>query len=169
MMKLDFFNQDVISRIEKALGFNLYPWQVKYLQLDNMEINPNYRGCGNSTIYAVKQLLTLDDKLNLTWPSKDIELLIDRGGKSKVMQGMMKPMIENIDYKLKSVGFETCLYTGKSIGTLTLQVEIDGLEEAMRSVEKYCSLIDEATSKLEQAEQISKRLKDTEFNITLND
>lgn len=169
MMKLDFFNQDVINRIEKALGFTLYPWQVNYLQLDNMEINPNYRGCGNSTIFIVKQLLTLDRRLNLHWPSKDIEYLIDYKSESEMIQKMMKPMIENIDYKLKSVGFETCIYTGKSIGTLTLQVEMDGLEEARRSVEKYCSLIDEATSKLEQAEQISKRLKDTEFNITLND
>lgn len=168
-MKINFNDEKTIERIEKALGFKLYPWQVRYLQSENMKINPGYRGCGNSTIYAVKQLLTLDGKLNLTWTSKDIEFLIDRGGKSRVMQGMMKPMIENIDYKLKSVGFETCLYTGESIGKLTLQVEMDGLEEAMRSVEKYCSLIDEATSKLEQAEQISKRLKDTEFNITLND
>ncbi|MFZ6624498.1 hypothetical protein ACOXU5_02270 [Vagococcus fluvialis] len=79
-----------------------------------MEINTDYRCCGNSTIYIVKQLLTLDRKLNLKCSPNDIELLIDHKSKSNNMKKMMKPMIENIDYKLKSVGFDTCLVEKQS-------------------------------------------------------
>ena len=106
-MEINFNDEQIIKRIEKALGFTLYRWQRRYLCLDDMELNPDYRCVGNSTIYIVKQLLTLDRKLNIKWPSNDIELLIDHNPKSNNMKKMMKPVIENIDYKLKSVGFET--------------------------------------------------------------
>lgn len=102
-MKIDFSDLGVIQKIEEALNFELYPWQKQYLQDENMEINPNYRRCGNSTIYAVKKLLTLGVA------SDDISLFIDYGSKSKAVQHMMRPMIENIDYKLKKVGFKTNL------------------------------------------------------------
>lgn len=167
-MKINFNDEQIIKRIEKALGFKLYAWQRRYLCLDDMKINKDYRGCGNSTIYAVKQLLTLERKLNLQWPSNDIELLIDHNGCSKMMQKMMKPRIENIDYKLKSVGFETCLVNKRANSDITLQVEMKGLEEFKSDVEKYCNLIDEATDKLEQAEKISLKLKNVEFNLTIN-
>lgn len=108
-MKINFNDEQTIKLIEKALGFTLYRWQRRYLCLDDMEINTDYRCCGNSTIYIVKQLLTLDRKLNLKCSSNDIELLIDHKSKSVNMKKIMKPMIESIDYKLKSVGFETCL------------------------------------------------------------
>ncbi len=108
-MKINFNDEQTIKLIEKALGFTLYRWQRRYLCLDDMKLNPDYRCVGNSTIYIVKQLLTLDKNLNLKWSLNDIELLIDHNPKSNNMKKMMKPMIENIDYKLKSVGFETCL------------------------------------------------------------
>lgn len=108
-MKVNFNDEQNIKLIEKALGFTLYRWQRRYLCLDDMVINTDYRCCGNSTIYIVKQLLTLDRKLNLKCSPNDIELLIDHNSKSNNMKKMMKPMIENIDYKLKSVGFDTCL------------------------------------------------------------
>lgn len=167
-MKINFNDEKTIKRIEKALGFTLYRWQRRYLCLDDMKINPDYRYCGNSTIYIVKQLLTLDGKLNLMWSSKDIELLIDHNGGSKMMQNMMKPMIESINYKLKSVGFETCLVDKNPNSNITLQVEVRGLEEFKSDVEKYCNLIEEATTKLEQAEKVSSKLKNVEFYLNIN-
>lgn len=113
-MKVNFNDEQNIKLIEKALGFTLYRWQRRYLCLDDMVINTDYRCCGNSTIYIVKQLLTLDRKLNLKCSPNDIELLIDHNSKSNNMKKMMKPMIENIDYKLKSVGFDTCLVEKQS-------------------------------------------------------
>ena len=113
MTKINFSDEKVISKIEKALGFKLYAWQKRYLFLDDMKINPDYRGCGNSTIYAVKKLLTLDKKISLNWPSDDIRFLIDHRPEFSGMQNIMKPFILDIDRKLKSSGFETCLYGTK--------------------------------------------------------
>lgn len=109
MKSLDFLDKEVIRKIEKALGFKLYRWQIRYLSLDDMKINPDYRGCGNSTIYAVKKLLTLDKRLSLTWMSSDIKFLIDFKPECGGVQRAMKPFVMDIDMKLKSVGFETCL------------------------------------------------------------
>lgn len=168
-MNFDLNNPEVIKKIEKALGFSLYRWQRRYLSLENMKINPDYRSCGNSTIFIVKQLLTLDRKLNLTWASNDIELLIDHNSKDKNMQKLMKPMIETIDYKLKSVGFETCLIRPKKQSEMVINLTVDGLDETLKKVEKYCKLINEAAIKLEQAEEISKKLKNAEFKVNLKE
>ncbi|MBW9298288.1 hypothetical protein D9N16_05835 [Lactococcus raffinolactis] len=113
MTKINFSDGKVISKIEKALGFKLYAWQKRYLFLDDMKINHDYRGCGNSTIYAVKKLLTLDKKISLNWDSNDIRFLIDHRPEFSGMQNIMKPFILDIDRKLKSSGFETCLYGTK--------------------------------------------------------
>lgn len=113
MTKINFSDKKVISKIEKSLGFKLYAWQKQYLFLDDMKINPDYRGCGNSTIYAVKKLLTLDKKISLNRPSNDIIFLIDHRPEIVGMQNIMKPFILDIDRKLKSSGFETCLYETK--------------------------------------------------------
>ena len=113
MIKINFSDRKVISKIEKALGFKLYAWQKRYLFLDDMKINPDYRGCGNSTIYAVKKLLTLDKKISLNRHSNDIRFLIDHRPEIIGMQNIMKPFILDIDRKLKSSGFKTCLYETK--------------------------------------------------------
>lgn len=109
MKSLDFLDKEVIRKIEKALGLKLYMWQIRYLSLDDMKINPDYRGCGNSTIYAVKKLLTLDKNLSLNWDASDIRFLIDHKSGFSRMQRIMRPFILDIDKKLKSVGFKTCI------------------------------------------------------------
>ena len=116
MKSLDFLDKEDIRRIEKALGFKLYRWQIRYLSLDDMKINPDYRGYGNSTIYAVKKLLTLDKNLSLNWGASDIRFLIDHRPGSSRMQRIMRPFILDIDKKLKSAGFETCLKGTKMSG-----------------------------------------------------
>lgn len=108
-MKINFTDERTIHLIEKALGFKLYRWQRNYLYLDDMKVNTDYRHCGNSTIYIVKQLLTLDMEINLKHSSNDIKFLIDYNPESNTVRRMMKPMIETIDRKLKSVGFKTCV------------------------------------------------------------
>ena len=109
MKSLDFLDKEVIRKIEKALGFKLYRWQIRYLYLNDMKISPDYRGCGNSTIYAVKKLLTLDKNLSLNWDASDIRFLIDHRPGFSRMQRKMRPFILDIDKKLKSSGFETCV------------------------------------------------------------
>ncbi|MDN5440231.1 MAG: hypothetical protein L0F96_03325 [Lactococcus lactis] len=129
MKSLDFLDKEDIRRIEKALGFKLYRWQIRYLSLDDMKINPDYRGCGNSTIYAVKKLLTLDKNLSLNWGASDIRFLIDHRPGSSRMQRIMRPFILDIDKKLKSAGFETCLKGTKMSGetvNLSLVMELAG-------------------------------------------
>ena len=59
-MKVNFNDEQNIKLIEKALGFTLYRWQRRYLCLDDMEINTDYRCCGNSTIrYHLANILNL--------------------------------------------------------------------------------------------------------------
>nr|DAM22741.1 MAG TPA: hypothetical protein [Caudoviricetes sp.] len=134
-MKIDFFDVGVIQKIEVALGFELYPWQKQYLQAEDMEINPNYRWCGNSTIYAVKKLLTLGVA------SDDISLFIDHGSKSKAVQHMMRPMIENIDYKLKKVGFKTNLIEQKPKSCTPEKLDANSLVKPEESELKKMSKI----------------------------
>lgn len=98
------FTHEVISRIEKAMGFTLYPWQKHYL-LNDFGLNHNYRCAGNTTIFAIKKLLTLKEVIDID--SNDISKLCDFNPARSV--GWFRSDLKIINDKLTSVGFITCL------------------------------------------------------------
>lgn len=102
------FNQEVIKRIEAAMGFKLYKWQQNYL-MNEFNLNHNYRMVGNTTIYAIKKLLTLEKVININ--SNFISDLCDYDPTGRMSHGWFKKELKSINDKLLSVGFATCLET----------------------------------------------------------
>ena len=98
------FTQEVIERIELAMGFKLYKWQEHYL-LNDFGLNRNYRCAGNTTIYAIKKLLTLKEVIDID--SRSISKLCDYNPAGSI--GWFRNDLQMINEKLTSVGFITCL------------------------------------------------------------
>lgn len=99
-------NETTIKKIEQAMGFKLYPWQRYYLYF-GFELSEYYRGAGNTTIYAIKKLLTLEEELDLN-KDEDLFKLVDYCPNERVLH-MFRPTISDINDKLKSVGLRTCV------------------------------------------------------------
>lgn len=99
----NMFTNKVIKKIEEAIGFKLYPWQKSFLEKE-FELNHKYRCVGNSTIFAIKKLLTINDRFSIE--SSRVAELFDY-----VPLGfqMDRNFIEGINKKLLSAGFDTCL------------------------------------------------------------
>lgn len=100
------FNRDTIKRIEVAMGFKLYAWQKIYLEDDTFQLNTKYRKCGNTTIYTIKKLLSLDEPVNLN--TNDISKLIDYKSTERMSIRINRDIIKRINNKLIEVGFKTC-------------------------------------------------------------
>lgn len=98
------FTEEVMSKIEKAMGFTLYPWQKHYL-LNDFGLNHNYRCAGNTTIFAIKKLLTLKEVIEID--SNNISKLCDFNPGRSI--GWFRNDLKIINDKLTSVGFITCL------------------------------------------------------------
>ena len=98
------FTEEVISKIEKAMGFTLYPWQKHYL-LNDFGLNHNYRCAGNITVFAIKKLLTLEEVIDID--SNNISKLCDFNPARSI--GWFRTDLKLINNKLTSVGFITCL------------------------------------------------------------
>lgn len=99
-------NETTIKKIEQAMGFKLYPWQRYYLYF-GFELSEYYRGAGNTTIYAIKKLLTLEEELDLN-KDEDLFKLVDYCPSMRALNAF-RSMIEDINDKLKSVGLRTCV------------------------------------------------------------
>lgn len=86
------------------MGFTLYPWQKHYL-LNDFGLNHNYRYAGNTTIYAIKKLLTLKEAIDID--SRSISKLCDYNLAGSI--GWFRTDLKIINDKLTSAGFITCL------------------------------------------------------------
>ncbi|MBS7578446.1 MULTISPECIES: hypothetical protein [unclassified Enterococcus] len=104
---MDIINYDDTKKIEFALGFELRYFQIRYL-LGETQLNSDYRNQGNSTIFAVKELLTKKGRYDYDLDSSDLSLFIDYRGNSTIMRRIMRPMIKEINRKLVEAGFHTC-------------------------------------------------------------
>lgn len=100
--------QHAFKQIELAMGFKLYSWQKHYL-INDFSIDYNYRGVGNTTIYAIKKLLTLEENIDID--SSDISKLIDYKPLGITNLNLFRKEIKEINDKLVAVGFVTCLQT----------------------------------------------------------
>lgn len=118
------FTEEVISKIEKAMGFTLYPWQKHYL-LNDFGLNHNYRGVGNTTIFAIKKLLTLKEVIEID--SNNISKLCDFNPARSM--GWFRNDLKMINDKLTSAGFITCLKVkDKPVLEITLDHVLSKLE-----------------------------------------
>lgn len=118
------FTHEVISRIEKAMGFTLYTWQKHYL-LNDFGLNHNYRCAGNTTIFAIKKLLTLKEVIDID--SNDISKLCDFNPTRSV--GWFRSDLKIINDKLTSAGFITCLKVNEEpILEITLEHALSKVE-----------------------------------------
>lgn len=104
------FTQYTIKQIELAMGFKLYKWQEHYL-LNDFNINHNYRCAGNTTIYAIKKLLTLKEVIDIN--SNNIGKLIDYNPSGRMALNIFREELKEINEKLVAVGFVTCLKTNE--------------------------------------------------------
>lgn len=118
------FTQEVIERIELAMGFNLYKWQEHYL-LNDFGLNHNYRCAGNTTIYAIKKLLTLKEVIDID--SNNISKLCDFNPARSI--GWFRNDLKMINDKLTSIGFVTCLKVNQEPAfEITLEHTLSKLE-----------------------------------------
>lgn len=136
-------NETTIKKIEQAMGFRLYPWQRYYLDF-GFELNRHYRCAGNTTIYAIKKLLTLEEELDLN-KDEDLFKLVDYCPSMRALNAF-RSTIEDINDKLKSVGLRTCVRdTDKMItveittncGSGATEVKCNGLRVNTDGVESY--------------------------------
>lgn len=120
------FTQEVIERIELAMGFKLYKWQEHYL-LNDFGLNHNYRCAGNTTIYAIKKLLTLEEVIDID--SFEIRRLCDYDPTGKGHIGWFKKELRFINDKLTLGGFITCLKVNQEPAfEITLEHKLSKLE-----------------------------------------
>lgn len=112
---------EMIKKIEKALGFKLYPWQTNYL-LNDFALNRNYRGCGNTTIYAIKKLITINEEIDID-KTDDLLKLIDYCPSSIALKSLKK-MIIDINDKLLQENIKTCV-KGNKVINVAMAVNVD--------------------------------------------
>lgn len=132
------FTEEVISKIETAMGFMLYPWQKHYL-LNDFGLNHNYRCAGNTTIFAIKKLLTLKEVIDIN--SKDISKLCDFNPARSI--GWFRNDLKIINDKLTSVGFITCLKVNEEpVLEITLEHALSKVEIKTNGQNFNCEGID---------------------------
>lgn len=73
---MDIMNEELLERIELALGFKLYEWQKEYI-LGRLNTRPCGRIQGKTTAHILRQLFAMPTPLYLTHDMKVLKCVVD--------------------------------------------------------------------------------------------
>lgn len=73
---MDIMNEELLERIERALGFNLYEWQKEYI-LGRLNTSPCGRLQGKTTAHILRQLFAMPTPLYLLRDFKMLRCVVD--------------------------------------------------------------------------------------------
>lgn len=124
---------EMISLIEKALGFELYEWQKRYLMDEPHEV-PNGRAVGRTTAYIIRLLLTNDKPIEVD----SLKRYVDHG--SSHYEYFFRSEVKYIHDKLTDVGIPTQLVVKrKPKQSIAIAVEADTnkLQLKLRAIAKH--------------------------------
>lgn len=73
---MDIMNEELLERIERALGFKLYEWQKEYI-LGRLNTRPIGRIQGKTTAHILRQLFAIPTPLYLPNDIRALRLAVD--------------------------------------------------------------------------------------------
>ena len=77
-IKLAYKQYQLVKKIEKALGFKLYPWQIEYILTGSQASRPIGRLTGATTAYIIRMLLDEATPLLITQRRIEGNITTDR-------------------------------------------------------------------------------------------
>jgi hypothetical protein len=98
---MDIMNEELLERIERALGFKLYEWQKEYI-LGRLNTSPYGRMQGKTTAHILRQLFAMPTPLYLPPDIRILKCVVDEHHTTSYYSFYRKMALEIADTLLRN-------------------------------------------------------------------